>query len=232
VFRFWRGIGLKYMFLGLEAIDEEGLKKYRKRTSLGMNFEALEFARSLGIDVAINIIADPDWDEERFAVVREWCLEVPEVVNISINTPYPGTETWLTESRRLQSRDYRLYDIQHSVLPTRLPLDRFYRELVSTQRILNQKHLGWRALRDAARITGKLLLKGQTNFAKSLWKFNSVYDPALLLADHRQLVEYEIPLPPAPQAKVQRDALFVHRARGRSQRVIDGQTERFVEGGA
>jgi len=232
VFRFWRGIGLKYMFLGLEAIDEEGLRKYRKRTTLGMNFEALEFARSLGIDVAINIIADPDWDEERFAVVREWCLEVPEVVNISINTPYPGTETWLTESRRLESRDYRLYDIQHCVLPTRLPLDRFYRELVSTQRVLNQKHLGWRALRDAARITGKLLLKGQTNFAKSLWKFNSVYDPALLLADHRQPVEYEIPLPPAPQAKVRRDALFVHRVRGRSQRVIDAETERFVEEGA
>src|ERR1700691_1731196 len=29
VFRFWKGIGLKYIFLGLEAIDEEGLLKYR-----------------------------------------------------------------------------------------------------------------------------------------------------------------------------------------------------------
>ena len=51
--------------------------------------------------MAINIIADPDWDEERFRVVRDWCMDVPEVVNISINTPYPGTETWLTEQRRL-----------------------------------------------------------------------------------------------------------------------------------
>ena len=33
------------MFLGIEAIDDEGLRKHRKRVSLGRNFEALEFAR-------------------------------------------------------------------------------------------------------------------------------------------------------------------------------------------
>ena len=58
VFRFWKRLGLTYMFLGVEAIDEEGLKKHRKRISLGRNFEALEFARSLGLTVAINLIAD------------------------------------------------------------------------------------------------------------------------------------------------------------------------------
>jgi hopanoid C-3 methylase len=58
-------------------------------------------------------------------VVRQWCLEIPEIVNISVNTPYPGTETWRTEARRINTRDYRLYDIQHAVLPTRLPLADF-----------------------------------------------------------------------------------------------------------
>ena len=43
-----------------------GPAKYRKRVPLGRNFEALEFARSLGINVAINLIADPDWDREQF----------------------------------------------------------------------------------------------------------------------------------------------------------------------
>ena len=133
------------MFLGLEAIDEEGLKRFRKRVTLSKNFEALEFARSLGITVAVNIIADPSWDHERFQIVRDWSLEIPEVVNISINTPYPGTETWHTESRRLTTRDYRLFDIQHAVLPTKLPLGEFYKELVEAQRILAYKHLGWTA---------------------------------------------------------------------------------------
>ena len=60
-------------------------------------------------------------------MVRQWCLEIPEIVNICVNTPYPGTETWHTEARRIQTRDYRLYDIQHAVLPTRLPLARVLR---------------------------------------------------------------------------------------------------------
>ena len=78
------------MFLGIEAIDEEGLQKLRQRATLGSNFEALEFARSLGIYVLINLIADPEWDRERFRIVREWGLELPEVVNISINHALSG----------------------------------------------------------------------------------------------------------------------------------------------
>ena len=113
VFQFWKTLGLAYMFIGIEAIDEEGLALHRKRITLSKNFEALDFARSLGITVAINLIADPSWDRRRFDVVRQWCLEIPEIVNISVNTPYPGTESWHTEARRVTTRDYRLYDIQH-----------------------------------------------------------------------------------------------------------------------
>jgi hypothetical protein len=148
--------------------------------------------------VAINIIADPDWDEERFRVVREFCLSVPEVVNISVNTPYPGTETFLTETRNLTTRDYRLFDIQHAVLPTRLPLERFYQELVRTQSVLNRKHLGFAALRTTAGLAAQRLLRGQTNFVRMLWKFNSVYNPARQLADHRRPVRYQMRLPAAP----------------------------------
>ena len=151
--------------------------------------------------MAVNIIADPSWDRERFKVVRDWCLEIPEVVNISINTPYPGTETWHTESRRLTTRDYRLFDIQHAVLPTKLPLPEFYTELVETQRVLSRKHLGWTALRQCAGIVTRHLLRGQTNFLRMIWKFNSVYRPDLQLADHQQPTKYEISLPPPSTAQ-------------------------------
>ena len=229
VFTFWKSLGLEYMFIGVEAIDEEGLLKHRKRISLGKNFEALEFARSLGITVAINLIADPDWDKQRFEVIRQWCLEIPEIVNISVNTPYPGTETWLTESRPIQSRDYRLFDIQHAVLPTKLPLPEFYQELVKTQQVLNTKHLGWAALRSTAKIAAGHLLRGQTNFVKMLWKFNSVYNPALQLADHRQSVQYEMALPPAATPTLNSGLLYIHHAKGREGRHIDDSTEQFVD---
>ncbi len=229
-FRLWARLGLLTMFLGLEAIDEAGLKKYRKRVALDRNFEAVEFARSLGVNVAVNLIADPDWDHERFRIVREWCLEMPDVINISINTPYPGTESWVTDGRRLETRDYRLFDIQHAVLPTRLPLAEFYDELVTTQRAILKKHLDWHQLVDAAGIVAGLLLRGQTNFVRSLFQMNKVYQPELLLADHDKSVDYEIPLPPpAPERRVNPASLYVHAPRGRRGRAIDAATEQFVD---
>jgi hopanoid C-3 methylase HpnR len=228
-FRLWKRLGLRTMFLGLEAIDAEGLKKFRKRVALDKNFEAVEFARSLGINVAVNLIADPDWDHERFRVVREWCLEMPDVINISVNTPYPGTESWSTDGRRLATRDYRLFDIQHAVLPTRLPLAEFYEELVTTQRALFKKHLDWHQLWQAGGIVARLLLRGQTNFVKSLFQLNRIYRPELLAADHRMPVAYEIPAPPAPKATPASALLYIHAPRGRKGRAIDAATERFVE---
>ena len=141
----------------------------------------------------------------RFRVLREWCLEQPEIINISVNTPYPGTESWLTEERRLQTRDYRLFDIQHAVLPTRMPLAEFYEELIGIQRAIYAKHLDWRSAWDVLGLATRLLLRGQTNFVKSLFKLNGVYRPELLLADHARPVAYEIPLPPqAPDTRVGR----------------------------
>jgi hopanoid C-3 methylase len=211
VFAYWRKLGLHYMFLGLEAIDEQGLKLHRKRVSPGDNFKALEVARELGLTVALNIIADPDWDETRFATIREWALSIPEIVHVTVNTPYPGTETWLTESRALSSLDYRLFDVQHAVLPTRLPLERFYAELVKTQGVLRQKHLGFSAMRGAARIIAGQLLRGHTNFAKSIWKFNRVYNAKRQVADHARPVTYTM-RPPRTlgTAKPKPSDLYVH----------------------
>jgi hypothetical protein len=209
------------------------LRKFRKRIPLGKNFEALEFARSLGIEVAINLIADPDWDKERFAAIREWCLDIPEIVNISINTPYPGTETWLTEQRRLATRDYRLFDIQHAVLPTKMPLVEFYRELLKTQRVLYAKHLNWRTAPLAGAAALGLLIRGQTNFVRGMMLYNKTFNLDKMLTDHAQPVRYEIPLPAAPVASAPPAAkaagLYIHAPRGRAGRHIDDHTEQFVD---
>jgi hopanoid C-3 methylase len=218
VFRRGRRLGLTYMFLGLEALDEEGLKAFRKRTTPVVNNKALEVARSMGLMVAINIIADPDWDEARFAFVREWATSVPEIVNITVQTPYPGTETWLTESRRLTTLDYRLFDVQHAVLPTRLPLHRFYEELVKTQSVLARKHLGVAALAKTTGIVARQLLRGQTNFVRMLWKFDKVYNADRQYSEHLREVDYLLPPPEErPSAAPGRKELYVHApARRRS----------------
>jgi hypothetical protein len=102
--------------------------------------------------------------------------------------------------------------VQHAVLPTKLPLDRFYEELVKTQQILNKKHLGVAALRDTFFLVIELLAQGQTNFLRMLWKFNKVYNPKRQFADHQRPVRYEMSLPPPrTQGQLDRKSLYIHR---------------------
>jgi magnesium-protoporphyrin IX monomethyl ester (oxidative) cyclase len=80
---------------------------------------------------------------------------------------------------------------------------------VRTQAVINRKHLGLRTAFGAARILGRNLLRGQTNFARMLWKFNQVYNPRRQFADHSMPVRYELPLP-KPVDVGDRRQLYVH----------------------
>ena len=93
--------------------------------------------RTTGLTVAINLIADPT-GMKQFASSRNG-LPVCQIVHPP-STPRTQ-ERNLAEARKLTSLDYRLFDVQHAVLPTRLPLKQFNTELVKTQAILNRKHL-------------------------------------------------------------------------------------------
>ena len=135
-------------------------------------------------------------------------------MHLTVTTPYPGTEIWFTDSRRLTSLDYRLFDVQHAVVPTRLPLRRFYEELVQTQAVINRKHLGFSALRGVVKTVLPLLARGQTNFVKSVWKFNSVYNADRQHADHARPVTYPM-RPPTPLGARPRAAdLYIHAPTG------------------
>jgi hopanoid C-3 methylase HpnR len=217
VFRRWARLGLSYMFLGIESIDAEGLDLFRKRVSPDDNFRAMEAARRLGITVAINLIVDPGWDAAQFKLIREFATSIPEIVHLTVMTPYPGTEIWHTESRRLTTRDYRLFDIQHAVVPTTLPLDEFYRELVLTQQVINRKFLGLSTAAGAIRVLSGNLARGQTNFARMLWKFNKVYNAERQYADHQRPVSYELP-PPSYVAPGNRRELYIHNRQATSRR--------------
>jgi hopanoid C-3 methylase len=195
VFERWRRLGLNYMFLGIEALDAQGLAAYRKRVSMDDNLRALEAARSLGLTVAINLIVDPAWDTAQFQVIRDFAEAVPEIVHLSVMTPYPGTEIWHTESQKLTTLDYRLFDIQHAVLPTTLPLRVFYQELVKTQAVISRKHLGVAGLVKTFGIAGRLAARGQTNFLRMLWRFSRVYNGDRQYADHQREIRFELPVP-------------------------------------
>jgi hopanoid C-3 methylase len=210
VFARWAKLGLTYMFLGLESLDAEQLKIFRKRSTPNQNFKALEVARKLGINVAINLITDPSWTRQQFERAQQWATEVPEVVHLTVATPYPGTELFHTEKRPLTSVDYRLYDIQHAVLETHLPLREFYEELVRTQEIINRKFMGWRTALAVSKIIAGQLIRGQTNFLRMLFKFSKAYNVDRFYADHFKEVTYSMRRPEEYPRKMKPQDLLVH----------------------
>ena len=88
-----------------------------------------------------------------------------------------------------------------------------------------------RPSKGVAGIAARLLVRGQTNFVKSLFKLNSVYRPELLLADHARPVAYEIPLPPdrADDARGRPAASMSTPRAGRAGRAIDAAPNSFVD---
>jgi magnesium-protoporphyrin IX monomethyl ester (oxidative) cyclase len=228
VFARWAKLGLAYMFLGLESLDAEQLKAFRKRVTPNQNFQALEVARKLKIDVAINLITDPSWTRDQFRQAQEWATQVPEVVHLTVATPYPGTELFHSETRPLSTVDYRLYDIQHAVMETRLPLREFYAELVKTQEIINRKFMGWRTAMAVSRILMGQLARGQTNFLRMLFKFSKAYNVDRFHGDHFKEVKYSMRRPTQYKKKMAPQDLLVHlpRAEAKKPAVVSRQNHR------
>ena len=210
VFKRWARLGLTYMFLGFESLDEAQLKLFRKRITPNENFRALVLARELGIQVAINLITDPSWDRHQFRAAQEWAVTVPEIVHLTVATPYPGTELFHTDQRPLTSTDYHLFDVQHALLPTKLPLHEFYEELVKTQEIINRKFMGWRAAMALSRTIAGQLIRGQTNFLRMLFRFRQVYNANRQYHDHQTPVKYHLRPPEDYVVKPSVQDLFVH----------------------
>jgi hopanoid C-3 methylase HpnR len=197
VFARWKKLGLAYLFLGLEALDEEGLEAFHKNVTLSENLRALEIAGKLGVIVALNLIVEPQWDVKRFRLIEEWARKIPEVVHLTVMMPYPGTETWTAEGPHLTTHDYRLFDTQHAVTPTRLPLAQFYEEFTRTQMVLFRKHLNNANVYRALAKMLKCLVRGRTNFARSILNFRSFPNPRRRYADHFQEVRYALSPPAA-----------------------------------
>ncbi len=125
--KLWREVGLKTLFVGIEKIDDEGLKSVNKRTKATINDQALDFLKSIGIRAIATFIIDPMFDEEDFSKLEEYVRTNKLIApTYTILTPLPGTEVYENRKHELLTDNYYMYDLLHAVLPTRLPLERFY----------------------------------------------------------------------------------------------------------
>jgi radical SAM superfamily enzyme YgiQ (UPF0313 family) len=131
----WRKVGLNGVFIGFEKPDQNGLDTLNKHNSVENNEQALEVLRQQGIEPNTSFIVDPDDDRDDFAALRSYMRHLKlRVPLFAILTPLPGTALFDEVKDRLTASDYRLFDLLHAVLPTRLPLAEFYQEFASLYR--------------------------------------------------------------------------------------------------
>jgi hopanoid C-3 methylase HpnR len=125
--KLWREVGLKTVFVGIEKIDDDGLKSVNKRTKATTNEKALEVLTSLGIRPIATFIVDPMFTEEEFDRLKEYAVINNLIApTYTILTPLPGTEVYDERKNDLITGNYLMYDLLHAVLPTGLPIERFY----------------------------------------------------------------------------------------------------------
>ncbi|HVF61111.1 MAG TPA: radical SAM protein [Thermoanaerobaculia bacterium] len=125
----WKGCGNLAIFLGLESVTDAGLELVNKHNTAANNRRAIEILKEMGVGFTPNFIVDPAWDREDFARLREWIATTAAYNSgFSILTPLPGTDLWETAKQNVTTHDWEMYDIVHTVLPTKLPLEEFYAE--------------------------------------------------------------------------------------------------------
>lgn len=131
----WRDIGLDRVFIGFEKINEQGLQGVNKHNSVANNEQALHLLQRLGVGVYASFIVDPQFDNSDFQQLRDYVrrLHIRQPY-FSVLTPLPGTELYEKVKEKITSTNYNMYDLLHALLPTKLPLREFYRELAGLYR--------------------------------------------------------------------------------------------------
>ncbi len=190
VVEMWKECGNLSIFLGLEKVDDEGLSSVNKKNNAANNNRAIEILQELDVGYTPNFIIDPDWDREHFRKLREWVSRTGAYnAGFSILTPLPGTDLWDEVQSRINTPDWELFDIAHTVLPTQLPVEEFYREYAGLWRHALNTRLN---LRGRVRTYGEMglaLATGKLTFAalkKGMNLGKRFSSPETFLRGHRE----------------------------------------------
>jgi len=126
----WAKAGLFTAFIGFEAARQAELDAMHKSSSVRVNAEAARILRENGVHIWGAFIVDPAWDVDDFTQLIDYVktLQVG-FPQFTVMTPLPGTEIFAAQRRRLTTGQHHLFDLAHAVVPTRLPLEKFYEQM-------------------------------------------------------------------------------------------------------
>ena len=128
----WKRVGLERVFVGLEFFRDKDLKLIRKGSRAEDNRRAVQILKDLNLDIFPTFIVRPDFTREDFTELRDYCLDLElDFIGFSVLTPLPGTDLYEEVKENFITSNYDHFDFFHTILPTKLPLQDFYHELVT-----------------------------------------------------------------------------------------------------
>jgi radical SAM superfamily enzyme YgiQ (UPF0313 family) len=145
----WHEIGLDRLFIGIEAISDEGHQDFNKRLKMAQVEEGLRTARRLNIKVWGQLIVRPNFDRNDFKQMARFVerhgIDRP---SFTILTPIPGTELLkdfdsVIERQPNGRPNWALFDCQHPVTETKLSREEFFREYQNLQRIFRGRYVNY-----------------------------------------------------------------------------------------
>lgn len=131
----WAELGLTAVFIGLEAVTDSELDDMNKESEAADNLKAIRILQRYGIDIYGSLIPHPDYTLEDWRRLRRFIHESGlYYLNISPLVPLPGTATYALYRDRIivPRRAHGLWDLSHAVVQTRMPLRRYYFQLLVT----------------------------------------------------------------------------------------------------
>ena len=123
-----KSIGLYYVLVGLEAINDNYLTDYNKKSNINNNIKSIEICSDLGINIMGMFIIDLDFRKKDFKELYKWIKEHKlKHVAISIFTPELGLESYKEYQDRIITNNPSHFDYLHLVAkPTYLSVKKFY----------------------------------------------------------------------------------------------------------
>jgi len=194
-------VGFMGLLSGYETNDDQALVELRKKSNRDKNQRAAAVLRENGIVSTGIFLARPEFDEQDFEDLYSGINRLGVALPIvTILTPLPGTEMYRQREKALITDDLRLFDLLHSVLPTRLPRETFYRQYARNGNATAPSLFQGLAPKVLARRWDFWLAaaKNYPRFAWRWWRYRTVhYDPQSFLRDEEGLlVRHERPTPP------------------------------------
>jgi radical SAM superfamily enzyme YgiQ (UPF0313 family) len=147
LFELWARAGLSIAMIGLEALDQKSLKEFRKGTNLSQNERAVRMLEDLGITISGGFLVRPTDGPDEFDRIDNYIKEHPSIIHAEFTplTPFPGTNYFETQKETVLSQDWEVFDMQHFVQKTRLPVEELYRLMIRSYRkvVMRQVFRDW-----------------------------------------------------------------------------------------